>query len=152
MVFTLQKYRHYLLANPFMFYTNHQALKYLVNKPLHHGRICRWLLLFQEFEFEVMVRPGKANVRPNHLSRTDTGEEMTRNKDDLPDAHLFRVEAVSSDVEEIAQFLDEGRVPKGMSDKKKNILAMKITTYTIVNEFLYKLGFRRGTLSMHSRE
>ena len=54
MVFALQKYRHYLLANPFTFYTNHKALKYLINKP-HHGRICRWLLLFQEFEFEVVV-------------------------------------------------------------------------------------------------
>ena len=29
MVFALQKYRHYLLANPFVFYTDHQALKYL---------------------------------------------------------------------------------------------------------------------------
>ena len=54
MVFALQKYRHYLLANPFIFYIDHQALKYLVNKPLHHGRICHWLLLFQEFEFEVV--------------------------------------------------------------------------------------------------
>ena len=68
MVFALQKYRHYLLANPFIFYTNHQALKYLVNKPLHHGKICRWLLLFQEFEFEVVVTPGKLNVGPDHLS------------------------------------------------------------------------------------
>ena len=47
MVFTLQKYWHYLLANPFVFYNDHQALKYLVNKPLHHGRFYRWLLLFQ---------------------------------------------------------------------------------------------------------
>jgi len=56
MVFSLQKFRHYLLENTFTFNTNHQALKYLVNKPLHHGRICRWLLLFQEFEFNVVVR------------------------------------------------------------------------------------------------
>ena len=46
MVFALQKYRHYLLANPFTFYTDHHAQKYLVNKPLHNGRICQWLLLF----------------------------------------------------------------------------------------------------------
>ena len=39
MVFAPQKFRHYLLANPFIFYIDHQALKYLVNKPLHHGRI-----------------------------------------------------------------------------------------------------------------
>ena len=94
MVFALQKYRHYLLANPFTFYTEHQALKYLVNKPLHHGRICRWLLLFQEFEFEVVVQPGKLNVGPDHLSHIDTGEEPIGVDDELPDAHLFRIEAV----------------------------------------------------------
>ena len=41
MVFVLQKYRHYLQANPFIFYTDHQALKCLINKPLHHGIIFR---------------------------------------------------------------------------------------------------------------
>ena len=75
MVFSLQKFRHYLLENPFTFYTDHQALKYLVNKPLHHGRICRWLLLFQEFEFDVSVRLGRENVGPDHLSRLEIGEE-----------------------------------------------------------------------------
>ena len=113
-----KKYRHYLLANPFIFYTDHEALKYLVNKPLHHGRIFRWLLLFQEFEFEVVVRPGKLNVGPNHLSRIDIGEEPTGVDDDLPDAHLFQIEVVLAELEEIAQFLEHGHAPEGMSTKK----------------------------------
>ena len=119
MVFSLQKYRHYLLANPFTLYTNHQSLKYLVNKPLHHRKICRWLLLFQEFEFEVVVRPGKLNVGPDHLSRIDTGEEPTTVNDDLPDAHLFHIEEVPLEIEEIARFLENGQAPKGMNTKKK---------------------------------
>ena len=118
MVFALQKYRHYLLANPFIFYTDHQALKYLVNRPLHHERICRWLLLFQEFKFEVVVRPRKLNVGLDHLSRIDIGEEPTGVEDDLPDAHLFRIEAVPAKLEETAQFLENGQPPKGMSTKK----------------------------------
>ena len=36
----------------------YSALKYLVNKPLLGGRICRWLLLFQEYDSEVVVKPG----------------------------------------------------------------------------------------------
>jgi hypothetical protein len=111
MAFALQKFRHYLLANPFIFYTDHQALKYLVNKPLHHGRICRWLLLFQEFEFEVIIRPGKANVGPDHLSRIESGEDPTGIQDDLPNAHLFRVEAIPSELTEIGQYLQEGKAP-----------------------------------------
>ena len=46
MASSLQKFHHYLLDNPFTFYIDHQALKYLVNKPLHHGRIRRRLLMF----------------------------------------------------------------------------------------------------------
>ena len=99
MVFSLQKYQHYLLANPFTFYTDHQALKYLVNKPLHHGRIFRWLRLFQEFEFEVVVQPGNLNVGLDDLSQIDIGEEATGVDDELPDAHLFQIEAVPIELE-----------------------------------------------------
>ena len=136
MVFALQKYRHYLLANPFIFYTDHQALKYLVNNPLHHGGICRSLLLFQEFKFEVVIRPGKLNVGPDHLSRIDTGEEPIGVEDDLLDAHLFQIEAIPTKLEEIAQFLENGQALEGMSTKKKQILAMKATPYTLINGFL----------------
>jgi hypothetical protein len=33
MVYALQKFRHYLLGSHFKFFTDHSALKYLVNKP-----------------------------------------------------------------------------------------------------------------------
>lgn len=46
MVYALQKYRHYLLGGHFKMYMDHSALKYLVNKPVFGGRICRWPLLF----------------------------------------------------------------------------------------------------------
>ena len=53
------------------------------------------------------------------MSRIDTGEEPIGIEDDLPDAHLFRIEAAYSDLAEIAQFLEKGQAPKGMSDKNK---------------------------------
>ena len=67
-------------------FTDHYALKYLVNKPVLGGRICRWLLLFQEYDFEIIVKPGRLNVGPDHLSRIETGEELTNLEDNLPDA------------------------------------------------------------------
>jgi hypothetical protein len=56
MVYVLQKFRHYLLGSHFKMYTDHFSLRYLVNKPMLGGRICRWLLLFQEYDFEVVVK------------------------------------------------------------------------------------------------
>lgn len=61
MVYALQKFKHYMLGAHFKMYTNHSALKYLVNKPVLGGRICKWLLLFQEYDFEIIVKPGRLN-------------------------------------------------------------------------------------------
>ena len=69
MVHVLQKFRHYLLGGHFRMFTDHSSLQYLVNKPVLGGRICRWLILFQEFDFEIVVKPGRLNAGPNHLSR-----------------------------------------------------------------------------------
>jgi hypothetical protein len=80
-------------------------LKYLVNKPVLEGRICRWLLLFQEFPFEVVIKPRRCNVGPNHLSRLESGESGGAVDDQLPDAKLFRVEAIPEYLEDIAVFL-----------------------------------------------
>ena len=43
-------------------------------------------------------------------------------------------------MEEIAQFLENGQAPDGMSMKKKQILAMKAAPYSLINGFLYKIG------------
>lgn len=46
MVYALEKLKNYLLGRHFKMYTDHSTLKYLVNKPVLGGKICRWLLLF----------------------------------------------------------------------------------------------------------
>jgi len=74
MVYALQKLRHYLLGAHFNMLTDHSSLKYLVNKPVLGGKICRWLLLFQEYYFEIIVKPGRLNAGPDHLSRLESGE------------------------------------------------------------------------------
>jgi len=69
MVFTLHKFRHYLLGNKFVFYVDHMALVYLVNKPQVSRRIARWLLLFLEYDFTIMYKPNIFRVVTNALLR-----------------------------------------------------------------------------------
>ena len=84
MVYALQKFRHYLLGVQFKIFIDHLALKYLVNKTMLGGRICRWLFLFQEYDFDIIVNLGRLNAGPNHLSRLESGEEPTSLEDNLP--------------------------------------------------------------------
>jgi hypothetical protein len=91
MIYSVGKFRHYLLANHFIFYVDHQALIYLVNRPVISGRIARWMLLLQEYDFEVVYKPGRSHVMADHLSIIGSGEEPSGVQDQFPDAGLFMV-------------------------------------------------------------
>jgi len=50
------------------------------------GTICKWILLFQEYDFEVVLKLCKLNERPDHLSHILSGEEEGKLDDSFPDA------------------------------------------------------------------
>ena len=139
--FSIHKFWHYLLDNPFIFYTNHQALKYLVKKPLHPRWIYWSILLFKEFEFEFefIVWPGQTNISLDHLLIFHTVEELIGIEIDLPDAHLFKVEEIPKELVDIVQFLQDGKSIDVLLEKRKKILVIKKTPYSLINESLYKL-------------
>jgi hypothetical protein len=129
MIYALHKFRQYLLGSHFKFFTDHSALKYLVNKPMFEGRICRWLLLFQEFSFEVIFKLGRCNVETNHLSIIESGESGGEVDDQLPDAHLFRIEAILEYLEDIATFLSTGACPETYSATHKCHMVIRAADY-----------------------
>jgi hypothetical protein len=92
MVYALQKQRCYLLGKHFKVFTDPSSLIYLVNNPVLGGRVCIRLLLFQEFDFKVVVKHGRLNARLDHLSRITNGEEPNNLEDNIPYAQLFLVQ------------------------------------------------------------
>ena len=86
-------------------------LKYLVNKSVLGGRICKWLMLFQEYDFEIIVKPGTMNKGLDHLSRLEYGEETTSLEDALLDAQLLAIRNIDDHFTQIVQFLSIGMVP-----------------------------------------
>ena len=57
-VYAITKFRHYLLCNQFILHVDHQALIYFVNKATLIAKMARWMLLLQEFNFEIKHTPG----------------------------------------------------------------------------------------------
>ena len=92
-------------------FTDHSALKFLVNKPVLGGKICRWLLLFQEYEFEIIFKSGNLNTGPDHLSRIESREEPTNLEARFPDAQLFSIKVVDAHFVDIIQFLTTKTAP-----------------------------------------
>ena len=140
MVYALQKFCHYLLGGHFKIFTDHSALKYLVNKPVLGGRICRWLLLFQEYDFEIIVKPGRMNKAPNHLSSLEHGEEPTSLEDTLSDAQLLAIRKVDDHFAYIIQFLSTGMDPSEYTIPQKKQLVVRVAEFSLIVGQLYKMG------------
>jgi len=84
MVYALQKLKHYFFRAHFKMFTDHSMLKYLVNKLVLGGKICQLLLFFQDYDFEVIVKPKRLNVGLDLLLQLSTGEDPTSIKGNLP--------------------------------------------------------------------
>ena len=156
MVYSMHNYRHYLLGPHFKLYTNYSSLKYLINKLDLGGIIYRWLLLFQAYDFEVIVNPEKAKVGPDHLMRIESSEQGRSLDDNLPDAYLFRVTMIEEKLEDIAYFLRTGKTPNDYTIVQHNqLMVVKVTDYQLIVGQLYKFGANenlRRCLHPHERE
>ena len=65
------------------------------------GKICQWLLLFQEFDFEIIVKPSHLNSGLDHLSLIETSEKAMNIEDGLPEVQLLMVGMVDDYYEQI---------------------------------------------------
>lgn len=64
----IQAHRPYLASNKFTIYTDHKALIWLKTAK-HTGRLERWALKLQEYNFDIIHKPGKKNCVADALSR-----------------------------------------------------------------------------------
>ncbi|GJZ42446.1 reverse transcriptase domain-containing protein [Tanacetum coccineum] len=74
-VYAFEKFRSYLILNKSVVYTDHSALKYLFAKKDSKARLLRWVLLLQEFDFNVIDTKGAENLAADHLSRLENPYE-----------------------------------------------------------------------------
>jgi len=139
MVYLLQKFKYYLLGGPFKFFTGHFALKYLVNKPVLEGRIFIWLLLFQEFTFKVIMKPGCLNVGPDHLSRLKSSDAGGLIDDQPLDADLFWVKAIPDYLEDIVLFLTIGKCLEDYKETQRRNMVVRVADYQLIAGQLYKM-------------
>ena len=65
----IKKFQPYLYGQRFTVHSDHHALRWLRNIKDVTGRLARWSLFIQQFDFEIKHRPGVNNGNADALSR-----------------------------------------------------------------------------------
>jgi len=79
----LKIWRHYLIRNKCVIYTDHKSLKYIFTQPDLNLRQRRRLELVKNYNMEIHYHPGKANVVANVLSRKSYGPKDARLQEEM---------------------------------------------------------------------
>ena len=120
-VFATEYFRVYLLGRKFQLITDNKALKWL-HTIQPKGRIARWIMDLQEFDFTVSHRPGASNQNADALSRLNHQTSALHN-DTLsnssvpsvnsfvglvPDCDLFSAQREDPTISKIIEMKEEG--------------------------------------------
>ena len=84
-VWSLEKWKPYVLDQLCQVNTDHEAIFWLWYKAELSGRLIRWILRMQEFNLQIIYKPSKEMIVPDALSRMFGGTQIKREDKDNPE-------------------------------------------------------------------
>lgn len=104
---SVKRFRGYIEGMEFKIITDHASLKWLMGQKDLSGRLARWSLKLQGFNFSIEHRKGSANVVPDALSRVYVEEVDT--SDTVINIDLESVHFQDDEYEELKRTVEENQ-------------------------------------------
>ncbi|XP_035837089.1 uncharacterized protein LOC118485000 [Helianthus annuus] len=138
-VYALDKFRAYIWGTKVIVYSDHSAVRYLMDKKDAKPRLIRWVLLLQEFDLEIRDKKGSENVVADHLSRLSV-EDSSREEinETFPDEQILKV-GILPWYANIVNYLVTGDLPAHWDRRKRLHFLSQIKYYTLEEPDLFKI-------------
>uniref|UniRef100_A0A1S3YYN4 RNA-directed DNA polymerase n=1 Tax=Nicotiana tabacum TaxID=4097 RepID=A0A1S3YYN4_TOBAC len=142
-VFAFDKFRSYLIGSKVIVYTDHVALRYLIEKKDSKPRLICWVLLLQEFDLEIRDRKGTENQVADHLLRLEGTENATEVEEILetfPDEQLLPTTHQEAPwYVDLANYLASGIVPHDLLSVQRKRFFHESRLYYWDEPYLFRI-------------
>lgn len=137
-VWAVEHFRRYLEGYHFTVITDHSSLRWLHNLKNPSGRVGRWALRLQGYDYEIIHRAGKMNVVPDALSRMfeDEFHDDDENGNNVVSSSVIEEEIAEIDVKNNDAWYD-----RRLNDVRTS--PQKWRGWKIVDENLYRYRPRK---------
>lgn len=141
----IKKFQSYLYGRHFNVYTDHSALKWLMTIKDPTGRLARWSLLLQQFDFTIHHRSGTSNGNADALScRPYSALAVNALTTDGVQADVVRFhQRHDPDLTDLIEYLEQDVLPKS-DPKARSILLSSDSFYLNDDGLLYHITHARG--------
>ena len=153
-VWSVKHFRQYLYGHKCHIFTDHEALKALLNTPHPSGKLARWGLLLQELDLTIHYVPGKKNPRADALSRSPLSvpdsstylpvvaatavDSEHAQGGDCTSAELRDRQRDDPQLRKMIELLEQGILPPDPAEAR--LLATTSDQYVVSEGILYHLG------------
>ena len=120
----IKKFQPYLPKHKFTVVTDHSSLRWLMNVKDASGRLARWALLLQQFDFNIVHRPCRIHGNADCLSRRphDSCEISTPKKEEPQMPHTQVMQRRDPDLAALIDFLKNDILLTHAKDARKILL------------------------------
>ena len=146
-VWAVKHFRPYLYGHQCEVYTDHEALKSLLNTPQSSGKLARWGMAIQELDITIHHRSGRRNGNADALSRFPLrmgGDEPAKVAGGVvaaittePEGDLPTLQRRDEDLNTIIQYLESRILPS--DEKVARNLALTKSQFIVQDQILYRV-------------
>ena len=121
----IKKFQPYLHNHKFTVVTDHSSLRWLMNVKDASGRLARWALLLQQYDFNIVHRPGRNHRIADCLSRRPYDScEISSFKKEPQTLHTQEMQRRDPELAAMIDFLENDILLTKDKDARKILLAI----------------------------